>query len=104
MCSRRKKKCKSKVLSGGFCLRDSEAEQKAFQFLHIYCRHINKYSPTAESNKQNPPDTALDLPFFFRYKYIVFPRNIPSSAPSEKLPYWFRGNFCGYVSFELVVE
>ena len=35
MCLRRKKKGKSKVLSGRFCLRDSEAEQRALQLLHI---------------------------------------------------------------------
>ena len=28
---------KSKVLAGGFCLGDSEAEQKVLQLLHIYC-------------------------------------------------------------------
>ena len=36
MCSRRKKKGKSKVLFGGFCLH-SEAEQRALQKLHICC-------------------------------------------------------------------
>ena len=30
-----KKKGKPKVFSGGFCLRDSEAKQKALQFLHV---------------------------------------------------------------------
>ena len=35
MCFGRKKKGKYKVLSGGFCLRDSEDEQRALQFLHI---------------------------------------------------------------------
>ena len=30
MCIRRKKKGKSKVLSGGFCVRDSEAEQRNY--------------------------------------------------------------------------
>ena len=35
MCIGRKNKGKSKVLSGGFCLRHSEAEYKALQFLNI---------------------------------------------------------------------
>ena len=35
---------KSKVLSGGFCLRDSEAERRELQFLHIYCSNVNSCS------------------------------------------------------------
>ena len=71
MCFRREKKDKCKVLSGGFCLRDSEAEHRALQFLHIYCSVVNSYSSTPESNKQNLRDRTLDLPFFFRYKHIT---------------------------------
>ena len=67
MCLRRKKQGKSKVLSGEFCLRDSEAEQRSLQFLHIYCSNLNSYCSALESNKQNPPDRTMDLPFFFRY-------------------------------------
>ena len=55
MCFRRKKKGKSKVLSGRFYLFDSEAEQRALQVLHIYCSNVNSYSSSPESNKQNPP-------------------------------------------------
>ena len=44
MCLLLNKKGKSKVLSGGFCLRDSEAEQKALQFLHIQRSKVNSYS------------------------------------------------------------
>ena len=33
---------KYKVLSGGFCLRDSEAEQRALPFLHIYYSNVTK--------------------------------------------------------------
>ena len=33
---RRKEKGKSKIFSDGFCLLDSEAEQRALQFLHIF--------------------------------------------------------------------
>ena len=65
MCFGRKKKDKSKVLSGGFCLRDSEAEQRALQLLHIYCLNVDSYSSAPESNKQNPPDRTLDLLVFF---------------------------------------
>ena len=43
-----KKKGKSEVTSHGFCFRDSEAEQRASQFLHIYCSDINSYSSAPE--------------------------------------------------------
>ena len=66
------KEGKSKVLSYGFCLRDSEAEQGALQLLHTYCANVDSYSSASESNKQNPPDRTLNLPFFFRYKHITF--------------------------------
>ena len=45
------------------------------------------------SNKQNPRDRTLGLPFFFRCKHITSLKNLPSPAPNESLPYWFRGNF-----------
>ena len=66
-----KEKSKSKVLSGRFRLRDSEAEQRALQFLHIYCSNLNSYSSASESNRQNPPDRAMDLLFFFCCKDIT---------------------------------
>ena len=68
MCFRRKKKGNSKVLPGGSCLRDSEAEQRALQLVHKYCSNVDGYSSAPESNKQNPSNKTLDLPFFFRYK------------------------------------
>ena len=80
MCLRRKKKLKSKVLSGGFCLRDLEAEQIALPFLQIYCSNVNSYSSAPESNKQNPPDRTMDLPSSFRYKDITSLKNVPSPA------------------------
>ena len=64
MCLRRKKNGKSKVLYGGFRLLDSEAEQRALQFLHIYCLNVSSYSSTPESMKQNPRVRTLDLPSF----------------------------------------
>ena len=64
MCLRRKKKGKSKVLSRGFFLRDSEAELKALRFLHSQCSNVNSHSSTPESNRLNPRDRTLDLPFF----------------------------------------
>ena len=65
MCFRRKRKGKSKVLSGEFCLFDSGAEQRALQFLYFYCSKGNSYSSAPDSNKQSPPDRTLELPFFF---------------------------------------
>ena len=87
MCLRRKKKGKSEVLSGGFCLRDSEAEQRALRFLHIYCSDVNSYSSAFESNRSNPGDRTMDLPFFFRLKHITSLKSLPLPAPSESLPY-----------------
>ena len=93
MCLRRKKKGKCKVVSCGFCLRDSEAEQRALQFLNVYCSNVNSYSSVPESNEQNLPDITIDLPFLFRYKHITSLETTLSPAPSESLPYWFQGNF-----------
>ena len=93
MCLRRKKKGKSKVLSHGFCLHDSEAEQRPLQFLDIYCSIVTSYSLAPRSIKQNPRDRTLDLPFFFRLKHITSLKNLPSAAPSESCPFWFQGNF-----------
>ena len=57
MCLRRKKKGKSlsgksKFLSRGFCLRDSEAEQRALQFLDICFSTVNSYSLAPRSIKK----------------------------------------------------
>ena len=93
MCLRRKRKGKSNVLSRGFCLRDSEAEERVLQFLYIYCSNVNSYSSAPESNRPNPPDRTMDLPFFFRYKQITYVKKVLSFVPSESLPYWFQGHF-----------
>ena len=74
MCLIPKKKGKSKVLSRGFCLFDSEAEQRV-QCLCIYCANVNSYSSPPESTRQNSPDRAMDLPFFFRCKHITSLKN-----------------------------
>ena len=80
MSFRRKKKGKCK----GFCFRDSEADQRGLQFWHIDCSSVNSCSSAPESNKQNPPDRAIDSPFFL--KTSLRPQ------PSESLPYWFQSN------------
>ena len=84
---------KSKVLFGRFCLRDSEAEQRALPFVHIHHSNVNSYSSAPESDKQNPLDRPLDLPLFFRYKHITSLKNHSSPAPRKVLPYWFQGDF-----------
>ena len=99
MCLKRKKKGKSKVLFGRFCLGDSEAEQRALQFLNIYCLNVDSYCPAPESNKQNPPDRTKYLPLFFCYKQLTSLKNLPSPSPSESLPYWFQGNFAAMFVF-----
>ena len=101
---RRKKKGKSKVLAGRFCVRDSEGEQRALKLLHIYCSIANSYSSAPESSKQNPRERILDLHFFFHHKHIASLKNHLSLAKGESLPYWLRGNFCGHVCFDLLVE
>ena len=50
----KKKKGKSKVIFGGFCVRDSDAEQKELQLQHIYYSIANSHSSAPESNKQKP--------------------------------------------------
>ena len=87
MSLRLKKKSKSKVLFGRFWLHHSEEEQRALQFLHIHCSNVNSYSSAPESNKQNPLDRTLDLPFLFRYNHITSLKNVPSPVPRESLPY-----------------
>ena len=89
----RKKRGKSRVLSRGFCLFESETEERALQFLHIHCSYVCCHSSAPESNKQNPRDRTLDLPIIFRYKHIPSLKNHPSPAPNESSPYWFLGNF-----------
>ena len=84
---------KSKVLSCGFCLFDSETKQRALQFLHIYCSEVRSHSSAPESNKQNPRDSTLDLSIFFRFKRIPSLKNLPSPAANKSLPCWFQGNF-----------
>ena len=71
----------------------SQTEQRALQFLHIYCSDVRSHSSSPESNKQNLRGRTLDLPSFFRYKHIPFLKNLPLPAPNESLPYWFQGNF-----------
>ena len=93
MCLWRKKKGKSTVLSRAFCLFDPETEQRASQFLHIYCSDVRSHSSAPESNNQNPRDRTSDLPFFFHFKHLTSLKNLPSAAPNESLPCWFQGNF-----------
>ena len=102
MCLRRKKKGRSKVLSGGLCLRYSEAEERALQWMHICCSIVDSYSSGPESNKQNPGDRALDLPFFFRYKNRTYLQSLPSPAPVSLTG--FRATFAAMFVFELLVE
>ena len=97
MCFRPEKKGKSKALSGGFRLRDSEAEQRALQSLHIYCSNVDSYSSGPESNKQNLRDRTLDLAFFLRYKHKTSLTNLPSPTPSENLQHWSQGNGAAFV-------
>ena len=59
---------KSKVLSRGFCLFDEETEQRALKIVDICCSDVRSHSSAPESNKQNPRDRTLDLPFFCCYK------------------------------------
>ena len=59
----------------------------------------NSFCSASESNKQNPRDRTLDLPFFFRYKHISSLENHLSLAEGylgdhtqdskgESLLYW----------------
>ena len=72
----------------GKCLRDSEAEQRALQVLHMHCSNVNSYSSAPESNRPNPRDGTLDLPSL---------KSLPLSAPIKSLPFWFQGNFAATI-------
>ena len=67
-------------------------------------QNCNALCLVSESNKQNPRDRTLDLPFFFRYKHIPSLKNLPSPAPNESLPYWFQGNFAASFVLEFLLE
>ena len=56
-------------------------------------QNCNSLCSVSESNKQNPRDRTLDLPFFFCCKHIPSLKNLPSPAPNESSAYWFQGNF-----------
>ena len=79
-------------------------EQRALQFLHIYCSDVHSHSSAPESNKQNLRDRTLDLPSFFCYKHIPSLKNLPSPAPNESSPYRFQGNFAGSFVFNFCLR
>ena len=47
----------------------------------------------SKSNKQDPRDRTLDLPFFFRSKDITSHKNRLLLEQVENLPYWFLETF-----------
>ena len=76
----------------------------ALQFLHIDYSDVRSHSSAHESNKQNPRDRTLDLPFFFCFKHIPPLENLPSPAPNESLPYWFQGDFAASFVLKLCLR
>ena len=68
------------------------------------CKNCNALCSVSESNKQNPRDRTLDLPFFFCYEHIPSLKNLPSPAPNESLPYWFQGNFAASFVFNFCLR
>ena len=82
-----KEEGKSKVLSRGFCLFDSETERRALQFLHIYCSDVRSHSSAPGSNKQNQ----LSSSFPYLSQPVAWPRsgmggNCPSPLFSKDGP------------------
>ena len=67
-------------------------------------QNCNALCSVSESNKQNPRDRTLDLPFFFCYKHIPSLKNLPSPAPNESSPYWFQGNFAASFVFNFCLR
>ena len=49
-------------------------------------QNCNAGCPASESNKQNPRDRTLKLPFFLRYKHITSLKNHSLLARGETLP------------------
>ena len=73
--------------------------------MHIYWSDVRSHSSAPESNKQNPRDRTLDLPFFFFcYKHIPSLKSLPSPAPNESLPNWFQGNFAALFVFNFCLR
>ena len=97
MCLTRKKKGKSKALSGQFCLRYSEAEQTALQFLHIYCSNVNSCSSAPESNKQNRRGSTSDLSFLFCYKHQIYLKTFLRLHQARLCRTGFRANLPRYL-------
>ena len=62
--------------------------------------NYNIFGVASESNKRNPRDRTLYLPFFFLYKNITYLKSDLSLAQSKSLPSWFQGNFCVHVCFD----
>ena len=67
-------------------------------------QNCNALCLVSESNKQNPRDRTLDLPFFFRYKCIPSLKNLPSPAPNDSSPYWLQGNFAAPFVFNFCLR
>ena len=61
-------------------------------------------SGTSKSIVQRTDASPLLLPFFLRHKHITSFKSHPSLAQGQSLPYWFRGNFCGRVCFDVRVR
>ena len=72
--------------------------------MHICCSDVRSHSSAPGSNKQNPRDRTLDLPFFCRYKHIPSLKSLPSPAPNESLPYWSQGNFAASFVFNFCLR
>ena len=100
---RRKEKNKPKILSPGFVYLIQKLS-RVHTILAFYCSNVNSYSSAPESNRPNPLDRTMDLPFFFRYKHVTTLKHVTSPISNESLHYWFRGKFCGYVYYKFRVE
>ena len=55
--------------------------------------NYNAFCSASESNKQNPRDRTLDLPFFFRYKQILLLKTIFRVHKTRACPLRFGATF-----------
>ena len=67
------------------------------------CKNCNALCSVSESNKQDPRDRTLDLPF------IVYHKHIPSLKTSfartkREFAVLVSGQLCGFVCFEFLLE
>ena len=67
------------------------------------CKNCNVLCLVSESNKQNPRDRSLDLPFFFRYKDLPSFKKLPFARTKREFAVLVSGQLCGFVCLKFLI-